>query len=77
MINERVRKQEEAFDNCLIPVELERIREYALATFDYYGSDHFECLQLIFPDTAGLFPNEEEYDYDQEVLGDFSVVRMT
>ena len=72
--NSRVRKRDERFDYYLIPVDLNRVREYVLATFKYYESDVFEYLQLIYPDAAGLFPHEDGYDYDQEILGDYSMI---
>jgi hypothetical protein len=38
---------------------------------NYYGSNPFEFLQLIYPDTELLFPDEKGYDYDQELFGVF------
>lgn len=52
-----------------IEVENEALKEYALTSFKYYQDADFKYLQLIFPDVEGRFPNEEGYEYDQEILG--------
>ena len=70
-VGQRVIATEERFDYYLIPVSLDRIQDYMLATLKFYDSAPFECLQLIYPDTDLLFPDEDGYDYDQELLGVF------
>jgi hypothetical protein len=70
-ISERIPKDQERFDYFLIPVDLELLRPYALASFRYYGDQPFDCLQLIYPDLAMRFPHEAGYDYDQVILGDY------
>ena len=73
-IGERIRKQRnDPFDYYLIKIDLPAVREYVLASFKYYESAPFEYLQLVFPDTEMRFPHEPGYDYDQELLGDYSV----
>lgn len=71
LIDERITAVKERFDYYLVPVPLVRIQEYVLASIKYYGSNPFEYLQLIYPDTEMLFPDEEGYDYDQELFGVF------
>ena len=71
VIGERITATKERFDYYLVPVPLSRIQEYVLASIKYYGSNPFEYLQLIYPDTEMLFPGEEGYDYDQELFGTF------
>ena len=71
LINKRIPAEKERFDYYLVPVPLVRIQDYVLATIKYYGSDVFEFLQLVYPDTEQLFPGEEGYDYDQELFGAF------
>jgi hypothetical protein len=67
----RIEAMEEKFDYYLIPVSTDRIRDYMLATFRYYGEISFRCLQLVYPDTKLRFPHEDGYDYDQELFGTF------
>ena len=71
VVGERIAAAKERFDYYLVPVPLVRIQDYVLATIKYYGSDVFEFLQLVYPDTEQLFPGEEGYDYDQELFGAF------
>ena len=71
LVGERITAAKERFDYYLVPVPLVRIQDYVLATIKYYGSNAFEFLQLVYPDTELLFPGEEGYDYDQELFGAF------
>lgn len=71
LVGERIHAAQERFDYYLVPVPLARIQDYVLATIKYYGSNPFEFLQLVYPDTELLFPDEEGYDYDQELFGTF------
>ena len=70
-INQRISAIEERFDYFLIPVNLDRLAEYVLASIEYYENSPFEYVQLIYPDVALRFPGEPNYDYDQEILGAF------
>lgn len=75
-IGTRIRKRKpEPFGYYLIPVNRAKLKDYALASFKYYGSKPFESLQLVYPDTDLLFPHEHGYDYDQKIIGDYSVIR--
>lgn len=71
-VNQRIEKNEEQFDFFLIPVRDDKVREIALASLKYYGSHPFDCLQLVHPDLAGLFPHEDGYVYEQEIIGDYT-----
>lgn len=71
IVGKRITAVKERFDYYLVPVPLKRIRDYVLATTKYYGKNEFEYLQLVYPDTEGLFPYEDGYDYDQELFGAF------
>lgn len=70
-VDKRIAAIDERFDYYLINVDPDRLVEYALASFRFYGEDPFETLQLIYPDTEMRFPHEPGYDYDQEILGSF------
>ena len=70
-LGRRVPAIQERFDYYLIPVELDAVREYALASFEFYGDDSFDCLQLAYPDPDLHFPDEPGYNYDQVILGSF------
>ena len=71
IIGKRITAKKERFDYYLVCVPLVRIQDYVLATIKYYGKAPFKYLQLIYPDTELLFPDEEGYDYDQELFGAF------
>ncbi|MEM7011494.1 MAG: DUF4262 domain-containing protein [Verrucomicrobiota bacterium] len=71
-INEQVAAIDERFDYYLIPAQAERLEDYVLASLKFYGDRPFEYLQLVYPDTKNRFPHESGYNYDQEILGEFS-----
>lgn len=50
------------FDAFLAPVSKDRYAEYILSSRWFYGNEDFPCLQLIWPDTTGLFPWEPGAD---------------
>lgn len=70
-LNQRVTAIDERFDYFLIPVALDRLENYVLASMKFYGDKPFDHLQLIYPDAELRFPNEAGYDYDQEIMGQF------
>ncbi|MEM0926859.1 MAG: DUF4262 domain-containing protein, partial [Planctomycetota bacterium] len=49
-LGRRVSAMKERFDHFLIPVDRDALREYTLASFEFYGDAPFECLQLVYPD---------------------------
>lgn len=48
---------------------MKKLEEYVLSSIRHYENNHFEYIQLIYPDLQGNFPGEKNYDYDQEVFG--------
>jgi hypothetical protein len=70
-INTKINNLTEKFPVYLIPIKTENLNDYVLSTIKYYGNDDFEYIQLIFPDLALKFPHETDYDYDQEIFGEF------
>jgi len=67
---QKLTKLIDLFPVYIIPVKNEALNEKTLSTFRLYQDDHFESVQIIFPDLAGKFPEEAGYDYDQEIFGD-------
>ena len=57
------------FPVYLTKVSIEKLEEYVLSSIKYYDENHFEYIQLIYPDLKGNFPGEKNYDYDQEIFG--------
>ncbi len=70
-IDRRIKAMDERFDYYLIPVEVDHLKPYVLASMKFYGDRPYEYLQLIYPDTENRFPHESGYDYDQEIFGTF------
>lgn len=69
-LNKKIDDLIDRFPVYFIEVENDKLTEYTLSSFKFYKNSEFKYLQLIFPDLNGFFPNEEEYDYDQKILGD-------
>ena len=57
------------FPVFLIAVKSLDLSEKILSSFKFYNQDNFDSIQIIFPDLNGKFPNEDGYDYDQEIFG--------
>ncbi|ARV08281.1 hypothetical protein BTO05_00985 [Winogradskyella sp. PC-19] len=68
-LNKKIDDLIDRFPVYFIEVKNDKLTEYTLSSFKYYENSEFKYLQLIFPDLNGFFPNEAEYDYDQEILG--------
>lgn len=58
------------FPVYLIEVPVENLVEHVLSSIRIYGNEDYKYLQVIYPDTEGNYPNDEGYDYDQEIMGD-------
>ena len=69
-LNQKIDDLIDRFPVYFIEVENNKLTEYTLSSFKFYENSEFKNLQLIFPDLNGFFPNEAEYDYDQEILGE-------
>lgn len=50
------------FDAVLIPVPTHQLKEYCGWSRWFYGGDHFQCVQLVWPDAKGAFPWHPEVD---------------
>lgn len=57
------------FSVYIIPVVTNDLDNKILSSFKFYENYNFECVQIIFPDLKGKFPNEVDYNYDQEIFG--------
>jgi len=55
-----------------IEVPTEKLTEYVLSSIRFYKNEDYKYLQLIYPDTKGRFPNDNGYDYDQIIMGQFN-----
>ena len=69
-LNQKIDDLIDRFSVYFIEVENSQLTERTLSSFKFYENSEFKYLQLIFPDLNGFFPNEVEYDYDQEILGE-------
>jgi len=67
--NEKSNNLIDRFLVYLIPVQSSLLKEKVLASFRLYAETDFESVQIIYPDLNGLFPEEENYDYDMEIFG--------
>ena len=61
----------ERFPVYLIEVPTEKLIDYVLSSIRFYENSEYKYLQLVYPDVKGHFPNEEGYDYDQLIMGQF------
>lgn len=71
IINEKFELLDDWFSVYLCDVENHLLEDYALSTFSLFNSKDFHFLQLVFPDTDGIYPNDIDYDYDQVLLTDY------
>ena len=69
-LKEKIDDLIDRFPVYFIELENDKLTEYTLSSFKFYENSEFKCLQLIFPDLNGFFPDESEYDYDQKILGE-------
>ncbi|MDP3928492.1 MAG: DUF4262 domain-containing protein [Bacteroidota bacterium] len=70
-INQTLKDFTDRFPVVFIQVKNEQLSDYVLSSIRHYGKRNYEYIQLVFPDLKGKFPNENGYDYDQEILGNF------
>lgn len=70
-INKMIDDFTERFPVYFIEVNNQNIKDYTLSSIKYYENKEYIYIQLIFPDLNINFPNEENYDYDQEIFGKF------
>jgi hypothetical protein len=70
-LNIRVDDLTDRFPIYLIDVPEIKLIDYVLSTIRFYNGHPYKYVQLIYPDTAGNFPNDPGYDYDQVIIGQF------
>lgn len=70
-LNRRLDELIDRFPVYLIEVPGEKLIDYVLSSVRFYDSTPYKYVQLIYPDTAGHFPNDAGYDYDQMIMGQF------
>ncbi|MCP2027321.1 hypothetical protein L1276_002478 [Flavobacterium sp. HSC-32F16] len=63
----------DTFPIYFIKVNNHDLAKYALTSIKFYENSYYEYLQLVFPDLNGNFPNESTYNYDQEIIGEFTI----
>ena len=69
-LNEKIHDLFDRFPVYFIEVGNENLTDYVLSSIKHYENKEYKYLQLIFPDLNGNFPNEPNYNYDQEILGE-------
>ncbi len=70
-LDQRIDDLTERFPVYLIKAPIEKLGDYVLSSIRLYNGEPYRYIQLIYPDTAGRFPNDDGYDYDQVVIGKF------
>jgi hypothetical protein len=73
-LNEKIFDLTKRFSVYFIEVKNESLADYVLSSIRHYENKEFKYLQLIFPDLNGNFPNELNYNYDQEIIGKFEPI---
>lgn len=71
-LNEKLDYLIDRFPVYLIDAPTSKLRDYVLTSIRFYKGEDYKYLQIVFPDTMGRFPNEVGYEYDQEIMGQFS-----
>lgn len=69
-LNKNLNFLTDRFPIYLIEVPVSNLKDYVLSSIRIYENADYKYLQVIYPDTKGNFPNEEGYDYDQEIKGE-------
>ncbi|WP_230392481.1 DUF4262 domain-containing protein [Flavobacterium sp. LC2016-01] len=72
-LNKKIVDLIDTFPVYFIKVNKIDLAEYTLSSINYYENENYEYLQLIFPDLNGKFPNEANYEYDQQIIGKFEI----
>jgi hypothetical protein len=70
-LNKKIDDLTDRFPIYLIDVPIDILKDYVLSTIRLYNCEEYKYVQLIYPDTNGRFPNDLNYDYDQEIMGVF------
>lgn len=72
-VNTKIDDLTDRFSVYLIDAPVEELTEYVLSSIRFYQGKPYKYVQLIYPDTAGNFPGEPGYDYDQAIIGEFNL----
>ena len=70
-VDKRIDDLTDRFPVYLIEIATDKLADYALSSIRFYKDNDYRYLQLIYPDTKGLFPDDQGYDYDQIIMGQF------
>jgi hypothetical protein len=70
-LDTRIDDLTDRFSVYLIEVPIDNLADYVLSSIRFYKGEDYKYVQLIYPDTNGLFPNDKGYDYDQIIMGQF------
>jgi hypothetical protein len=71
LYDKRIDDLTDRFPVYLIDVPIDKLTDYVLSSIRFYKNKDFKYVQLVYPDTAGRFPNDKGYDYDQMIIGQF------
>lgn len=71
-LNTKLDELTDRFPVYLIEVQEEKLKDFVLSSIRFYKDAPYKYIQLIYPDTAGYFPNDPGYDYDQIIMGVFT-----
>lgn len=71
-INLKINSPTEYFEFQILFIEVDNknLEKYVYSSTRFYGDNEYKYLQLIYPDTKGLFPNQNGYNYNQEIFGE-------
>ncbi len=70
-VDKRIDDLTDRFPVYLIEITTDKLSDYVLSSIRFYKDEDYRYLQLIYPDTKGLFPDDQGYDYDQIIMGQF------
>jgi len=70
-IDKRIDDLTDRFPVYLIEVSNDKLTDFVLSSIRFYKGEDYKYVQLVYPDTNGLFPNDNGYDYDQLIMGQF------
>lgn len=72
-LNKRIDNLTDKFPVYFIKLNNKDLKEYVLTSIKFYEKRDYEYLQLVFPDLNGKFPNDNNYEYDQKIIGEFNI----
>jgi len=72
-LNKKIDDLINTFPVYFIKVGNDDLKEYVLSSIKFYENKNYEYLQVVFPDLNGKFPNDQNYKYDQKIMGKFEI----